>query len=169
MTPKIPGYFIGLLLCGSVFAADLPDHPFIFVTGAAEHDMPPNIAECSLRIHAIDQDSAKAEATIDGRLKSVLAALAAGGVAADDIESFIINKRILSSGFVEKEAAAAIRGYDLTRNVHFKVRKIASLPAIEGGFIGSPNVEEISCQFDRTDRVALGELLIKAVQDGVTT
>jgi hypothetical protein len=164
MTAKLPLCLFGLLLCGSsTFAADIPDYPFIFVTGNADIDTLPNIAVCSLAIRAVDQDPGKAESTVDGTLTSALAVLAAKGIAASDIESSNISKQILTTEYNGKEPAA-IRGYDLTRNLQFKVRQLTSLPAIEDGFLGSPNVEQINCQFDRTDRAALeADLLTKAI------
>jgi uncharacterized protein YggE len=164
MTPKVPLSLIGLLLYGSSsLATDIPDYPFIFVIGKAEIDTPPNIAVCTLTIRAIDQDPGRAESTVDGRLKSVLGILTANDVAPSDIESFNISKQILSTAFTEKEPAE-IRGYDLTRSLQFRVRQLTSLPAIEDGFIGSPNVEQVNCQFDRTDRAAIeADLLTKAI------
>lgn len=89
--------------------------------------------------------------------------LTANDVAPGDIESFNVSKQILSTEYHEKEPAA-IRGYDFTRTLQFKVRQLKSLPAIEGGFVGSPNVEHVNCQFDRTDRAAIeAGLLTKAV------
>lgn len=38
------------------------------------------------------------------------------------------------------------------------------MPAVENDFVGSPNVEQTNCQFDRNDRAALeAELLTKAI------
>ena len=164
MTPKISHCLFGLFLYGSAtFAADIPDYPFAFVTGKAEIDTPPNIALCSALIRAVDQDPGKAESTVDARLKTILAVLTGKGIATSDIESFNISKQILLTADNEK-GPAAIRGYDLTRTLQFKVRQLTSLPAIEDGLVGSPNVEQINCQFDRTDRAAIeSDLLTKAI------
>lgn len=46
MTPKLPLCLIGLLLYGpSILAADIPDYPFVFVTGKAEIDTPPRYCD----------------------------------------------------------------------------------------------------------------------------
>lgn len=155
----------GLLLCASVaFAADIPQYPFVFTTGKADVDTPPDIATCSLTIHAIDPDAGKAESTVNGRLKEILATLTKRGIASGDIESFSVNKQILSTAYTEKEPAE-IRGYDLTRNLTFKARQLKPLPEIEAAFIGAPNVEQINCQFDRADRQVMeADLLGKALR-----
>ena len=80
--------FLGLLLCASgTLAADIPEYPFVFVVGHADIDTPPDIAVCSLTLHAIDPDPGKAESTINERVKTVLAALSANHVSPGDIES----------------------------------------------------------------------------------
>lgn len=165
MTFKISLLVLGLLACSvNAFAEDIPAYPFVFVTGNAEAETPPDIAACSLTIHAIDADAGKAESTVDSRLKALLNVLSQKGVAADDIESFNVNKQILSTAYDEKQPAT-IRGYDLTRSLSFKVRQLKSLPAIEVEFIGAANLEQINCQFDRTDRHAIeADLVAKALR-----
>src|SRR5450432_1573022 len=163
MPSKLPRSLFGLLLCApSAFAADLPDFPFVFVVGKADIDTPPNIATCTLTLRSIDQDPNKAESTVDGRLKSVLATLSAKHVPARDIESFNINKQIVSNQYGDKEPAV-IRGYDVSRSLKFTARQLDSLPAIENSLVGLPNIENINCRFDRTDRTAIeADLEIKA-------
>jgi uncharacterized protein YggE len=163
MTRKPLHGLFGLLLCASAtFAADIPDYPFVFVTGKAASDTPPNIAQCSLTIRAVDQDAAKGQSIVEARLNAVLAMLIDKGIATDDIESSKISKQILTPDFNSKQPL--IRGYDMSRSLEFKSRQLTTLPAIEDGLVGAPNVEQISCQFDRTDREALeADLLNKAI------
>jgi len=123
-----------------------------------------NIATCTLTLRSIDQDPSKAESTVDARLKSVLATLSANHVSQNDIESFKINKQILMNENNDK-GPAIIRGYDTSRNLKFTARQLDSLPAIENSMVGAPNIENISCQFDRTDRAAIeADLLTKAIR-----
>jgi uncharacterized protein len=155
-----------LLLRGApAFGADIPDYPFVFAVGRAEIETPPNLATCNLTVRSIDQDAAKAQATVDERLKSILATLNAKDVAPGDIESFSINKQILTNDSRD-EGPAKIRGYDVSRGLKFKARKLDSLPPIEVSLVGSANVENINCQFDRSDRAVIeADLLTKAIQN----
>jgi uncharacterized protein YggE len=90
--------------------------------------------------------------------------LSAKQVSPNDIESFTVYKRILTNENGDK-SLATIRGYDVSRSLKFTARKLDSLPAIEESLVGSANVENITCQFDRTDRAAIeAELLAKAIQ-----
>jgi uncharacterized protein YggE len=165
MTPGLPYYLFGLLLCASqAFATDIPDYPFVFVVGKADLDTPPDIATCTLTLRSVDRDSSKAELMVDERLKSVLVTLSAKHIAPSDIESFNINKQILVNDNSNK-GPAVIRGYDISRSLKFTARQLDSLPAIESSLVGSPNVENINCRFDRTDRSALeADLLTKAIR-----
>jgi len=155
------GLFIG---ASATFAADIPDYPFVFVVGRADVDTPPDIARCTLTLRSIEQDPMKAESTINGRLKSLLEALSARHVSANDIESFNINKQILTNDSNDK-GPAVIRGYDVSRRLKFTSHQLDGLPAIENSMVGAPNIENIDCQFDRSDRdVIEAGLLTKALQ-----
>jgi uncharacterized protein YggE len=164
MTSKVPCSLFGLLLCvSSVFAAEIPDYPFVFVVGKADIDTPPNVATCSLSIRAIDLDPGKAESAVDGRLKSVLATLSAKRISPSDIESSRIDKQIMLDENRNREPAS-IRGYDVSRHLKFTARQLDVLPSIELTLTGSPNIESINCQFDRLDRAVIEtELLTKAI------
>ncbi len=155
-----------LLVSGAAsFAADIPEYPFVFVVGRADIETPPDVAVCSLRLHAIDPDPGKAESTVNERLKSVLATLSANHVAASDIESHSINKQILTNNEYNAKDRAVIRGYDVSRSLKFTVRQLESLPEIETPLLGEPNIENIDCQFDRKDRKDIeDDLLVKALQ-----
>jgi uncharacterized protein YggE len=160
------GVLLGLFLCASAaFSADMPDYPFVFVLGRADTDMPPDIAVCSLSLHAVDPDPGKAESIVNERLKSVLATLIANHVSPGDIESFSVNKQILTNNEYGAKGPAAIRGYDVSRALKFTARQLQSLPAIETPMIGQPNIDNINCRFDRTNRKDIeAELLTKALQ-----
>jgi uncharacterized protein YggE len=157
---------LGLLIFASAAAAaDIPDYPFVFVVGRADIDTPPDIAACSLTLRAIDPDPGKAEAAVDERLKTVLATLSAKRVSPGDIESFSINKQILTNNEYGDKGPAVIRGYDVSRPLKFTARQLDSLPAIENSVAGALNIENIRCQFDRKDRKAIEvDLLTKALQ-----
>jgi len=164
MPSKIPNTLFAFLLCVSgAFAAEIPDYPFVFVVGKADIDTPPNIANCSLTLRAREQDPSKAASIVEDRLKSVLATLKANHVAANDIESFNIEKQVLTNDGNDSERIV-IKGYDVWRNVKFTVRQLESLAPVEMSLVRSPNITNIDCRFDRTDRAAVeGDLLTKAL------
>jgi uncharacterized protein YggE len=155
MTSKIPYSLVfGLLLCVSrAFAADIPDYPFVFVVGSADIETPPNIATCSLTLRARDEDPGKAASIVDDRLKFVLTTLRENHVAPNDIESFSIQKQVLTSEDNEN-SRAVIKGYDVWRNIKFVVRRLEAVAPMEVSLVRSPNIVNINCQFDRTDRAA---------------
>lgn len=164
MTSKILYALLAFLLCVSrVLAAEIPDYPFVFVVGKADIDRAPNIATCSFTLRAREQDPDKAASIVEDRLKSVLATLKANHVTPNDIESFNIEKQVLTDENNDNERTV-IKGYDVWRNVKFTVRQLASVPPVEVSLVRSPNITNIDCRFDRTDRATVeGDLLTKAL------
>jgi len=163
MTPKILSTICLFLLVSSGLAAEIPDYPFVFVVGKADVEIAPNIASCSLTLRAREQDPAKAAAIVEDRLKTVLAAFKTNHIAPNDIESFTIEKQVLTNEYNDNQAAV-IKGYDVLRNVKFAVRQLESVAPIETTLVKSPNVTNIACQFDRTDRARIeADLMTKAL------
>ena len=163
MTPKILSTICLFLLVSSGLAAEIPDYPFVFVVGKADVEIAPNIASCSLTLRAREQDPAEAAAIVEDRLKTVLAAFKTNHIAPNDIESFTIEKQVLTNEYNDNQAAV-IKGYDVLRNVKFAVRQLESVAPIETTLVKSPNVTNIACQFDRTDRARIeADLMTKAL------
>jgi uncharacterized protein YggE len=165
MKPKAICGFLGLLLGTSIaFAAELPDYPFVFVVGKADIETPPDMAACSLTLRAREQDPARAASIVEDRLTSVLATLKANHIAPKDIESFNIEKQVLTNDDEDKQRAI-IKGYDVWRKLNFTARKLESIAPIETSLVRSPNIANITCGFDRTDRAVIeGDLMTKALK-----
>lgn len=143
-------------------AADLPDYPFVFVTGTADTAVHPDIAHCSAMVTARDKDAAKASNAVDERVNAVVAMATANHVAAADIDASATRKQVLTESARD---VVAISGYEISREISFTVRDVdASIP-IEQSLMTSPNVVNVSCRFDRTDRKSLeAELTTRALQ-----
>jgi uncharacterized protein YggE len=163
--PLKTSVFLTLLVCVSgAFAAEFPDYPFVYIVGRAHVDTPPNIATCTLTLRARDQDATKAALIVEDRMKLVLATLKANHIAANDIESSVVEKQALTNDYGEN-IQAVIKGYDVWRNVKFVVRQLESAPPIEVTLVRSSNITNIACQFDRTDRATIeADLLTKALR-----
>jgi len=163
MISKVAYRFFGLLLFASgAFAAEIPDYPFVFVVGKADIETPPNIATCSLTLRAREPDADKAASVVEDRLKAVLTTLKTNHIPPGDIESFSIQKQILTNENDYNEPI--IRGYEVSRSLKFTARQLESVAPVEGSLVKAANMVDISCQFDRTDRAAMeGELLTKAL------
>ena len=165
MTSMVSRRLLGLFFCvtGGAFAADIPDYPFVFVAGKAAVEAAPNIATCSLTLRAREQDPGKAASIVDDRLKAVLATFKSNHIAPNDIESFTIEKQVLTNENNDNEQTV-IKGYDVWRNVKFIVRQLESVAPIEVSLVRSPNITNIDCRFDRTDRASMeADLLTKAL------
>ena len=132
MTSKVLCTLLGFFLCtSSAVAAAIPDYPFVFVVGNADVETPPNIATCSLTLRAREQDPGKAASIVDERLKAVLATFKTNHIGPHDVESFTIEKQVLTNENDNQETV--IKGYDVWRNVKFTVRQLESVAPIEIG------------------------------------
>jgi len=163
---RIAALGILVILVASVraAAAELPDHPFVFVVGKADIDTPPDVARCSLTVRAREPDAGKAASTVEDRLKVVLKTLTSNKVAPADIESFRIEKEAMTDERYDGLKRPVILGYDVWRKVRFTVRQLDSIAPIEGALVRSPNVTNIDCQFDRIDRTKIeADLQTKAL------
>ena len=142
----------------------MPDYPFVFVVGKSDIDTPPNIAACSLTLRARAQDPEKAVSIVEARLEGISVPRdLENHIASKDIESFNIEKQVLTNDDNDKESAA-IKGYDVWRNVCFTARQLESIAPVEMALVRSPNIVNITCRFDRTDRAAIdADLVAKAL------
>jgi uncharacterized protein YggE len=90
-------------------------------------------------------------------------ALSAKHVEPKDIESSHLNKQIVRDENGRRNLAS-IQGYDVSRHLQFIARQLDLVPSIELPFMGSPNIENINCDFERTDRASIeADLLTKAI------
>ena len=92
----------------------------------------------------------------------MLATLQANHVAPADIESSRIDKQILTE---TDHDAVTVKGYNVSRYMSFTVHALEALVPIEQSLIRAPNVADLTCQFDRTDRAIIeSELMTKALK-----
>jgi uncharacterized protein YggE len=143
-------------------AAQIPEYPFVSAPGSADSKVAPDIAHCALTVSVRDADASKAAAAVQSRFEAVLAMFAAGHVADADIEADKVDKNVLTEN---EHETVGIKGYELARHVSFTSRQLESLPPLEQSLLHAPNVTDISCRFDRTDRAALeADLMTSALK-----
>ena len=94
------------------------------LTGPADVETPPNIAICSLTLRAREHDPGKAASIVDDRLKAVLTTFKSNHIGPNDIESFTIEKQVLTNENDNQQTV--IKGYDVCRNVKFTARQLES-------------------------------------------
>jgi uncharacterized protein YggE len=149
-------------------ATDLPAFPFINVTGQAIRKVSPDLARVNFTVKARDASAEVAARTVAQRAQEAIDLLTAGGIAAADIDAHGVAKEVV----FERELGVSSgprRGaprYEVSRAFAVLVRNVSSWPDIGAKLLEMQNVEDLSAQFDRTDRPALeAELLAAAAHD----
>lgn len=145
----------------AVSASQLPDYPFIHVSGTASLYMIPDIGALDFEVVASDADPGAARAVVETRVAEVRALAEAQGLAVDDVEVRDVHQDIHKG-----ESGAAVPVYDLKCVVHLNVRDLSKWGAIAGGLAGKPNLDAFATAFDASDRQKVeAELSAKAIRD----
>lgn len=153
-----------IMLAGTVATAtaeDLPTFPFVFVTGEASTQLPPETAHISFSIKVFDRTPSNAISIITQRSKDVLTMLSDQKTKSEDITAYEIEKDEVRDR--KDNQPPEILGYDLRRQIAVKLRDLTTFDPIVKRLLATDNVVDIRVSFDRTDREKLqAELLAKA-------
>jgi uncharacterized protein len=151
-------------------ASELPDYPFIFVTGHATQSVVPDVAKVSLTVRARNASSAAATEIVGARSQQVLDLLLANQIASTDIDAHDVNKTTIfepdSNGASGTARGPQVVRYDVSRSFTFLVHELGSWPQLGTKLLQMDNVEGIDCRFDRSDHKGIqSELTAAAAQD----
>ncbi len=142
-------------------ASQLPDYPFIHVSGSAAQYVVPDIGTLDFEVVASDADPAAARAVVETRVAEVRALAEGQGVPAADVEVRDVRQEIRKG---DPAPTAAV--YDLRCVVHLNVRDLSKWAAIAGALAGKPNVDAFSTSFDTSEREKIEtELAARAIRD----
>ena len=156
---------IATFLLVSVASAQFPDFPFVFAVGQAEIKLPPDIAEVSFEVLAFDKNANAALSVVHERSADLLSLFKKYDIPETDIVSYEIDK---SARQRESQSGGPldILGYELSRYFTVTVRDLDKYTAFMTALFAMQNTEDISVEFDRTDRGTVEtELLAKAADD----
>jgi uncharacterized protein len=152
-----------LLLPLLASASQLPDYPFIHVSGTASTYVVPDIGTIDFEVMASDKDPVAARTVIDTRLAEIRALMEANGVPVDEMEVRNVRQDVRKMQGGETEAI-----YDLRCVVHIKVRTLASWSPFASGLAGMANLDGFATAFDTTEHdqveANLGGEAIKAAR-----
>lgn len=138
----------GLALAPYASASQLPEYPFIHVTGSAFTYAMPDTGELDFDIVATDADPAVARAAVEARVAEIQALMEEQGFAADDVQVRDVRQNIRKSG----DAADQAQHYDIKCTVHLNVRDLTKWRAVTGGLLAKPNLDNFSTNFGASDR-----------------
>ncbi|GAB3454762.1 oxidative stress defense protein [Massilia terrae] len=137
-------------------ASQLPEYPFIHITGSAMQFVPPDLGELDFEIVATNADPAQARATVDERIAQIQALVQEQGLPAEDVMLRDVRQSI-------KEGSQV---YDVRCSVHLNVRDLSKWQAIAGGLVGMENLDNFATDFAPADKEQVEmELTNAAIKD----
>ena len=151
--------FLLALACCTAQASQLPDYPFIHVTGSASGYFMPDIGEIDFEVIAFDGDPEQARTLVETRVAEIRTLVERFGVAAEDLEVRDVRRYI-------RKGSEAAPIYDTKCTVHINVRVLASWGNIVGGLLSMPNLDSFASTFGSVDRKAIeAKLFSEALAD----
>jgi uncharacterized protein YggE len=147
-------------------AAQLPDYPFVHVTGSAFTAVLPDIASLDFEIVAVDADPAAGRAVLEARVAEVKALMQQLGLDPEDANVREVRQSLRQGEQSQGGPTAGAPLYELRCDVHINVRNITSWPALAGGLLGKPNLDGFATAFDTSTMESINdELVTQAILD----
>jgi uncharacterized protein YggE len=145
----------------TVSASNLPEYPFIHVTGSAYSYVVPDIGALDFEIFASDADPAAARAAVEARIAEIRALYQEQGLSTDDVEIRDVRQNIRKG---DEGAVAPV--YQLKCTAHLTVRELTKWSAIAGGLLAKPNLDNFSVSFEASarDKIEM-DLTAEAIKD----
>jgi uncharacterized protein YggE len=143
-------------------AGQLPDYPFVHVTGSAFTAVLPDIASLDFEIVAVDADPAAGRAVLEARVGEVKALMQQLGLDPEDANVREVRQSLRKG----EQSPAGTLLYELRCDVHINVRNVTSWPALAGGLLGKPNLDGFASAFDTSTMGQVNdELVTQAILD----
>lgn len=154
-----------LASAASAVASPLPDYPFLFATGTARRDLPPDTVKLDFTIASRNADPAIAAKAVDATFETVLAILTAADVKKADLDASTVNKSARSHWDGTKGQSLP-DGYEVTRRIRCTVRDIGNYPQMLKKLLEVADSESFSVRFERSDASKIQvELFTAAAKD----
>ncbi|MGZ5202049.1 MAG: SIMPL domain-containing protein [Telluria sp.] len=151
------------LLLATFFAhaSQLPEYPFIHVTGNASQYVIPDVGELDFEVVAANADPAAARETVEARVAEIQALVQAQGLSADDVMVRDTRQTIRKG-----EGTDANPVYQIRCAIHLNVSDLTKWQAIAGGLLATPNLDNFAIDFSPKDREQVEtELTNDAIKD----
>jgi uncharacterized protein YggE len=145
------------LPAGPVLASTIPEYPFVHVTGSNFRIEMPDIATLDFQIVAADADAAAARAVIDARMAEVRELMVKLSIEPDDMQVREVRQSVR-----KERAADGAAVYELSADVHIRLRNIANWPALGGGLLGKPNLDSFAADFDLSTMEQVNDEMVRA-------
>lgn len=160
MLKKILALAALLLVTLAASASQLPDYPFIHMTGSAKLYVPPDMGAMDFEIIAADPDPAVARQTVETRVAEVRALVETLGLPAEGLEVRNVHQDLRKSQPGETQV------YEIKCGVHLDVHDLSKWAGLANGLLGMKNLDGFATTFDTSEREKIeADLGAQAVRD----
>ena len=153
-------YILLAALALEISASNLPDFPFVTVTGESIKKIEPNEVTLGFSVITFDKSASMAKNTLDESSNQVVKILTKHKVSMKDITSFEINKNARRSRDKEYNDLA-ILGYEFTQRFEVTINNLSKYSDITNELLAVSHVERFESRFDSTKREEVEIELIK--------
>lgn len=155
--------YIALLLTFLPFesiASNLPDFPFVTVTGESVRKITPDEVTLGFYVNTFDKEAVIAKQSLNDSSKKVVSVLTMHNISIKHITSFEINKRAKRARDKDYNDLA-ILGYEFSQRFEVIINNLNQYSKITNELLDINHVENIESRFDSTKREKLEIELIK--------
>jgi uncharacterized protein YggE len=131
-------------------ASSIPDFPFVFATGQAEKEAPPDRAKMTFQIKAFHELSSNAVAKVTSRSVDVINFLAKQGFSKGSLVTFEMSKHEVRERKEERELK--VLGYEATRRFELTFDDLSKYDLVARTLFKTDDVTDISTEFKRKDQ-----------------
>ena len=151
---------IAILAATSAVAVSspLPEYPFVFATGTARRDLPPDTAKVEFTVAARNKGAAAAAGSVDSTFEVALKICAAADIRKSDVDASTVNKTARSHWDSAKDQSVP-DGYEVSRHIKVTVRDLTRFPQMVRELLKLSGAESFSSEFERSDKIAIQEEL----------
>jgi uncharacterized protein YggE len=153
------------LFAAAASASPLPEYPFVFTTGSAKVESPPDTVRLSFTVADHNRDPRLAAAAVESTLKSIMTVLAAAAINERDIDASVVDKSPRSH-WDQARSQSIPDGYEVSRKVTVVGRDLGKYPQMVRALLQLLGTVGFRAEFDRSDRSKMeADLLISAAKD----
>lgn len=155
--------FVSLLLISlPALASPLPAQPHVYVEGAAEIEVEPDMMTFTLSIQTVDIDLAKAKTNVDARSRLLIEASKKFGIKAEDIATTALNIR---PEYEYKDNQRVLTGNNVSRQVDINLRDLKKYPEMMKALVDAKISETINTNLTLSNKKAVEEKVQTAAMD----
>ncbi len=147
-----------VVLASAGGASELPDFPFVYATGRAELEVPPDVATITFQLRAFDKDPSRATAIVEEGSKGLVLLFARYGIDKKDIVAYQLTRTVVRERKNYTEIGILV--YETSRRFSVKLHALDQYNAFMTDLLSFENLTNLHTEFDTSKRQAVERQLI---------